>query len=555
MSGTTVCVSPAQMQSPPDHCSKDTFGDDAYNNLCQPHKKALDSLWSALATDPSTPNPILSLPLAKCRVISSDFVENASNNGLDIQKLKSTWYNSSTAGSGSACENSAYGVFDKSTGELVASSADALYQEYFSDCTSEQDKSLQNYIYSGSNFQCRSVALDAKCQDPLTTTFTKCRNPGWDYLNTDSGQWRYDFSKGCTIASEDGGQFTGAEAVVGGVDVYNCQEQCCIYKSASLDNNTADCQSCTQAASKNNYSRDWSGVSDITGTTPTITFTNSETDQKIELPYCNSAFSTKQGIAMSLTDATTADNVGEFGDPADCMPGGAFEGRCAGITGCDGLWGTDQLDLNFAPCRLGFSSTRGNPATNCPNLYTVENAGRECLWSTKFGRTCTPGQFGTSDPTCDAIQANDQYLTSGESGFPRVDQLTIPEGAWVTAFQSTANPPDTAPNRANYAMCDPNNFGKNGVNAWTFGCGRNTDGDLVGSSKSFVAKNTEAWTDGTEFYGVDTSSVDESGRTCTFNMKANTPMYGFQFGFQPGYYNSTCTTGTTGSNQCGTITP
>ena len=242
-------------------------------------------------------------------------------------------------------------------------------------------------------------------------------------------------------------QFTGQDYAnkLGKSDSIDCGDgQCCIYQSTSLDDTNQNCLSCANAAT-NDYTRDWSGV---TEKTPSIVFTGSE-GKTITLPYCNDAKVTTpqnnhQGVAISLQNAETNPNASQFGDPQDCLPGGKFSGQCQGMTGCSGTWGEDNLELASAPCRLGFSTSTGSgPASNCPNIYTIQNSGaaNDCKFSTKpasgagLRDICQPANAGRGG-NCQEPDLDAMHLTDSDGGWPRIKSIELPEGAWVTAYDN-----------------------------------------------------------------------------------------------------------------------
>lgn len=553
----SVCADPDPSNGRPAYCSSDFDR----TGMCKPYSDALGALWHNMEKEP-TVNPILLLPLAHCKNVQSSQVESQQNNGLDITKLKENWATAGSFGSASAsgCRATSYGVFNPITGAKVASSYNDLYRDQFADCDASVpgNKAVKPFMDTGGSFTCRTVEFQPRCQNPLKTEYAQCRNPGWDYMpeDTSGSQWSYDFSGGCTKAAFSGQDYQDDPSK------HNCTSQCCVYQSITgTDDTTNNCRSCAEAVSDKNYARDWGvGANNLSGKMPSVTFTNAN-DGAYVVPYCNQAGGSwgtnTQGVAISLRDADTNKNTSQFGNPADCQAGGQFSGMCNGITGCDGLGGFNNEVLKSAPCRLGFSSTNSNPAANCPNIWTIQNtagsAGASCQTSTKDRRICTPkGVFdgGNCDDPADITQT-----LVADGGFPRVKQLTIPEGAWVTTYNNARAGATFAPNQSNFALCDPVQFGSTGNEAWTYGCGRDTNGTLVGKSRAVRVSTKGVWTDGTRFTENDTaaSAVDEAAQECTFDVDVNTPAYGWQFGFMPGYYNTTCQTNSI--NECGTIDP
>lgn len=556
----------------PAYCDQSTYK--VPESTCKPYKKALNALWAS-----KNSNPVFSLPIASCKNVDNSLVAEASNNGLDVLKMAQNW---ATQNKGYAtemlCAESAYGVFhpttgekltriDPATGSVVPVTADTLYEDYFAGC--DPTDGVGPYIYRDGSSTCPSATFAPKCQDPNQVRYGQCKNPGWDYLDrTSSSTWRYGSQNACLER-----QFTGAEytASQSGSNPINCSSQCCVYASGSTDNQSSDCASCGAQGSdpSNKYYRNWSGSAG--SAVPSVTLTGWK-DQTTVLPYCNAVGRTSgqnhQGVAVSLSDVSTNQHATEFGDPAECRGTGKFAGKCHGLTGCDGLGGRNALILSNAPCRMGFSSTNpSNPATNCPNIYTLQNSGESanCRFSTTGDQQCVPGS------TCDvdAADISRMNLTTSD-GFPRVKKLEIPEGAWVTAYDNSSTGATTAPNNAMTSLCDPNTFPKSGANAWTFGCGRDSDGHLVGQSTAINVGPDGQWRgstahnqyDGTcssDGTGCETgNSVNTETRTCTFQTDTNAPLYGWSFGFMPGYYNSTCTTNNARiapGNECGSLVP
>lgn len=542
MTSIGLCVDVSGGFQKPAHC------DSTYDtsNLCDSYKGAVDALNANKTTD--DPSPSLIFPIAKCEMISSSQVEEATNNGLDIQKLKANYTTFSSTSNSGKCNTTAYGVFNHSTGEYVDTVTN-LYNQYFQDCNGTDDAAIKPYMQANASTDCPQVVFTPQCQDTSSTYYAKCKIPGWDYMDHDDSttvsKWTYNMNS-CTSDA-----FTGDSD--GAVD--QCTDACCIYASSSQDNSSINCNSCAEAAGGSHYTRTWDGSG--TDPKPKITYTNDS--RSITLPYCNisggSTDASNQGVAISLSDAVSNENVSAFGDPSECMNGGQFDGKCQGITGCDGLWGQSDAILEYAPCRLGFSNvttSASNPASNCPNLYTLDNAGQNCKWSwTGTGQKCTATALS---PQC-TIETSDQRLTDGDSGFPGITSVTLPEGAWVIAHQGSVPSGADGPNQTGRAICDPQDT-TDSTNAWSMGCGRKIDGNLIGKATTFKLNTDGSWSQNTDVKPITSMAVDDSDdvRTCTFTLPDDSPkMYGFQHGFMPGYYNSTCVTNS--SNVCGTYAP
>ena len=600
----SVCVDLNKSgNNPPAYCNGQSYKQtDEYKSLCDAHKNALGALYNKIGDNvqggTDGPNPFFTVKLASCQPVSGDMVEEASNNGLEVMKLRQGWLNSvgGIVPSTNVCTaRPGYGVFDSDIGARVTSfnpttgvtsnaTVDSMYDDFFQGC--DPTTSVAPYFVRNTETSCPSAKFVPQCQNPNQVGYAACKVPGWDYMkNVDASglatsRWAYDMSS-CTHNT-----FTGEEYVMGtgnaaGVD---CSKQCCVYASATTDSSGQNCNLCAEASSAaSTYRQDWSGAS--TGSAPTMVLEN-KNGGKISMPYCNAygrELQSRQGVAISLKNADASPLVAQFGDPAECRAGGKFEGQCVGLTGCDGAWGGVGTRLNFPtnPCGLGFSTTSSNPANNCPNLYTLQNAGADnnCRFTTTQGQgICTPVKFGSLGGNCDTPDENNMVLTSkstdaGGWGYPRVNKITIPEGAWVTTYNVNSNfsGPTMAPNNVNHAICNPNLYSQDGTDAWTFGCGRDGAGNLVGKSQAVKVMADGSWQSGTTMTGFDgtcssdpnapagtncvNGSVDTNARTCSFNT-GNNAHYGWSMGFMPGYYNSTCQTNdvTRGNgNECGTL--
>jgi hypothetical protein len=592
---TSICVNPDPNigNLPPAYCNSSYIQSSVYNGLCQPYKDAINALHAKMGSSGTTSSAItFKMPVATCKVVPANMITEASNNGLDIIRLQDNWAAQSTGvATDSQCTGSGYGIFDASgnkvmttnaAGAAIPTTVDILYEDHFSDCTHESDETVAPYFLKSTTGTCPTASFVSQCQDPMTTVYAPCRNPGWDYMDT-SGTWTFDMNS-CTNGSFTGNQYVNQTDNAEGVD---CTKQCCIYASlVSTDVESINCGSCTQTSDTSSpYYQNWANG-------PEITLSNKD-GASISVPYCNQMNSTfgknSQGFALSLTDAETNPNVAKFGDPAECRSGGDFASSCAGITGCDGLPNHLKTDgAKFKPCRLGFSSgttSTFEPASNCPNIYTLVDSSQDCRFSTTGSGSsltyCKPGETLINPGTCEDFDTGDfaarPILT--DIGYPRVKQLTLPEGAWVTAYNNSApgRAASEAPDFVNAQLCNPNEFPSDGQDAWTFGCGRDQVGNLVGKSESLKVMPSGKWEEGTMFKenaGYCTSStadcvntstdfdttresgdvtVNPSSGSCTFTVNETTPLYGWTLGFMPGYYNSTCSTHSTG-NECGTLT-
>jgi len=591
-----ICVDPDPVtgDQPPAYCNKNEYTQTAeYQSMCQTHKNALGMLWND--TDPSTNTTSTAetyyMPLAACHPVSSSMIAEASNNGLDIRSLQSNWAaQSSGVPSESQCNHSGYGIFDPVTGEKVMMpnaagasvpmTVQGLYESKFADCDS--NTAVAPYFLANATGTCPTAEFVSQCQDPKDTYYAPCKLPGWDYLDTDKSTWSYDMNS-CTNASFSGADYATKSNNAAGVD---CTKQCCVYASLrSTDVGSINCESCTQASdSSSPYYVDW-------GNGPQLTLTNA-TGGSMSVPYCNqyngASMNNSQGFAISLADAETNPDVAYFGDPAACRSGGKFEGSCNGITGCDGAANAPSAGyaMRTQPCRMGFSTGPPfNAANNCPNIYTLTNSAENCIFSTTESNgvqhVCEPAiPLTTTDGTCNRdftdSQWNQRPVTTND-GVPRVKQMTLPEGAWVTVYDTANDPGNTmSPYRVNNNLCEPATFPENGGSAWTFACGRDSVGNLKGKSQAITVKQSGVWEPGTkntenagecssDISGCNVTStefdasrqtgdvtVNTDAHTCTFTVNDQTPLYGWSLGFMPGYYNSSCTTSGKG-NQCGTI--
>ena len=594
---TSICVDPdsATGDQPPIYCNKETYttsteSKDEYDNLCAAHKNALDALWSDLDGQATFDNasPLYQLPLASCKPISDDLVIEASNNGLDVLQLQENWAAQSIGlGNDVKCNETAYGIFDPVTGErktivnednqTVNQSVESLYNSYFKDC--DPSSAVAPYFLNNAMGVCPTAQFSSQCQDPDKVSYAACRNPGWDYMDVpDTDRWTYDMNS-CTNDA-----FTGSEYNNGSSDstktIPDCTKQCCIYSSlVSKDVSGLNCSTCNTTGQ---WAQNWGGDG---SSVPSLKLTGPN-GSSLSVPYCNQtggdARNNRQGIAISLKDAESNDNMSRFGDPTACQSGSDFGNQCNGITGCDGLSGYDATEIRLEPCRLGFSSNApSNPGTNCPNIYTIQNTANSCRYTLEGGVICTPGDsLLDSSATCenpDDTDLNTMIITetgNSVSGYPRVSNIEIPEGAWLTVYDNGEHPAGlAAPRRSMISLCDPVTFPSDGNRAWTFGCGRDSTGNLVGRAQAIRVKPDGSWVSSTgdaaylDNVGFCSSGdsnncdsnvvVDSDAHTCAFDTNEESPFYGWSAGFMPGYYNTTCQTNdvTVTGNECGTAIP
>lgn len=507
-------------------------------------------------------SPELVFPIAACKAIKSSYVDTATNNGLNIQKLKENWSAMSTIDS-AKCDTTSYGVFDGSSGNLISSSVTDLYNAYFKeeDCSQPSNSDIRPYMSATSYMTCPNVKFTPKCDPPEKTYYAMCKNPGWGYMknyDTNDGKWEYDMST-CVGESFSGDYEENKDKIVA------CGEgACCVYASQSQDDSSVNCASCTEAASQ--YSRDWSGVTNTTTSdasnanndpTPYITYTGGENERTITLPYCNlstggSTVSSTQGVAISLSDAVSNENVGLFGDPVECLSGGLFDGKCNGITGSNGLLcGAGHTLPQYNACLLGFSSynsSSSNPASNCPTQFTLQNLNLDCKRTLNSDNDLCVPYFNWGDNEC-SYDKSDNKIYNDES-VPQLTKLEIPEGAWVIAHDPNFGGGTTQYYNTGKNLCDINNFSSKST-IYSVGCGRDEDGELIAKYNAYTASSNESWSESSsDAENITGSLVDEDNRTCTFNFKRNGAYtWAFQHGFMPGYYNSTCVTNK--ENKCG----
>jgi len=553
--------------------------------MCLPYQNALAALWAKMDASSNTPSFVL--PIAACKAIEASEVAEASNNGLVLNKLVENWSGRSL--SGTSCGYSSYGVFDSATGEKkmttdsltgaqIPLTAQEMYQNYFTGCDASSD--VAPFINMGTDSGCPSAIFTPQCANPAEVSFAQCKNPGWDYMDTDSDGWAYSTNTSCT-----GESFTGAEYAdrMNTAEAINCTDQCCVYASTTLDSTIGGCTSCGAQGSNeaSSYYQDWSGASQNKAPYVKITgIGGNGNPTEITLPYCNDATVSSgrnhQGVAVSLNNGDSNPNLAKFGDPRECHGDGLFSGQCRGLTGCDGLWSGGLIE-SADPCRLGFSASDSpNPSTNCPNIYTLQNSGADnnCVNTVQDNTICNP-HASVQGGNCNDPKVNNQHLVT-DAGYPRVTEIEIPEGAWVTVYDNGQSFSTTdAPNQTMVQLCNPSTFPENGVKAWTYACGRNTNGNLQGQSKSMKIKPSGSWVTGddtsmdetcvntqgtvTELQGqicshigiTDTAyNTDGTMNSCRFHTNSENPMYGWSFGFMPGYYNTTCTTNYN-NNECG----
>ena len=252
-----------------------------------------------------------------------------------------------------------------------------------------------------------------------------------------------------------------------------CSKGCCIKKNTTSDS-TADqiCADCQTANSQ-------SGNYDMSNST--VTFfpnPNSGNHSPRTIRYVNSKDSdgkTKKGIAITPTGGNSV-APSMFSDVRECNYNGTAQGLCTGVTGCFGFVGTSDASNPYAycinnrldcvtdnACNHGFSyigddTEASNPATNCPNTYTLS-------------RIMDP-----DCPTCmdyDYSQDSTFYLTD-------LDKITIPEGAWVTGYFNS----NVIGSTWNKPLCKPNSDQDNMV---MMGCAQDGSKGLKAYASTFIS--------------------------------------------------------------------
>ena len=479
------------------------------------------------------------------------------------------------------CKRTRYGVYDSTTGQpstyggTKLSSAWSMWPAIKQVCqTAMKDAKYKNTqkgqntplddfngMFSqqdGPDDTTVNVAFDYNCQSPDQTWYTKCREPGFDYIKPDSklGQAVDQYGQVCAkdpnkinpnTTSKSGippGYFSGAQAIAAAEKTQaTCDTGGCCIQVTTTDAsqlNSRTCQTCQSSQT--------STLRSLTGKNITFTLTGQTGSTSFSLPYCDSPTDpTKKGVA--ITPNLSASNAQYFADVRECQPGGSMADQCSGLTGCQGLDGAATIWSNNA-CDMGQSnfSTYSNPSTNCPNYMTLAR------------------QFASSN----SCQANTNYdvdpYVTGAGYTNSLSGMTIPEGAWVTlwatgnddlADQLCAPPASGNTKYMLQLMCGQ--FAPGNVTAGT--CDQGTATRLRGDAKLFqVTSGAATNITPTSQPFIDVPEISTTGCFCNFrNLDVDTlkkavsdksgPLVpalkgwqGVTMGFMPGYYDATCTT-------------
>jgi hypothetical protein len=293
--------------------------------------------------------------------------------------------------------------------------------------------------------------------------------------------------------------------------------------------------------------RDWS--------TAKVMMETKDGDHKFSLNYCDGVGT--GGIAITPTAGQmTGGQMPKFADVRQCQPGGAFDGKCQGLTGCGGLSGEacpSGISCAYTKCSGGYSylgkdKTIGDPSTNCPNVYTLSRQST----ATK----CTVDNYDKSSLTA--------YMKT-------VDTMTIPEGAWVTGYWSSV-----LQWQGESGICSGADADQQGITKYVvqMGCAKSSQGgnvNVMGFATTYsmldgkmtmletkgdpipLGNNTTSTAVHTSSYIIGTVTTVDGVTKCKFTglnsvvtgdntTKSGESYMGFTFGFMPGYYSDTCTT-------------
>lgn len=359
---------------------------------------------------------------------------------------------------------------------------------------------------------------------------------------------------------------------------------CCIKKMTTSETTDDEiCAACQKSLSN-------SGKYDMSQSTVTFfSNPNGADNQPLTMHYVDqkddSGVTTASGIAITPTGGTGAPSA-TFSDVRECNYGGSVYGQCRGLTGCAGFTGTWDGSNPFAYCIQGYgdcisdnacnhgydydgtNTEYTNPATNCPNLFTLN---RNVLKGT--------------NSSCDTSTAYDAPPDNTFS-LKNLDKMTIPEGAWVTGHYS-ANAIDGTWNKN---ICDPgdNDYvvmmgcaqdGTNGLRAYASTFSSDSNGNLtpikgkatvkVGNTQTLyksdhikaqlLGKNGKEAGDTNpafqcQFSGLSKVEIRATDPDPVPNLDATQstdapttmsyPYMGYTFGFMPGYYSTDYTTST-----------
>ena len=547
------------------------------------------------------------------------------NNIFEIKSLKKNWFNESTNPiSNLSCKRSVYGAF-YSNGPNAGQAVDdvnTLWKNIIQDCKNQwktnntdtdgsKTKVLDTFFLNTDYDAAQSsIKFTYNCIEQNARMYTKCNRPGWESMTSDpkkgwipkssctsnpvyikgkpppscssttnpssSTQCPKNYNPcaedkvdtrprpqdptqdGCCLNCGDWkdeyatyfsyGNAMSNETVPNKTESYHdflsnacdtSQGNCCVKKSVTNDHtSTSMCTTCSVAQNQNSHD-----MSDSK-----ITFFKDENDTTgYSLNYVGA-----QGIAITPTANTSTSTPITFSDVRACNSG-ELENQCNGLRGCNGFTGTwyngdDSYCINGRgdcitdnACNYGFSYLGSdqaftNPALNCANVYTLSRAINNCQGGYISYDSYTPN------------------LTT-------MKKMTIPEGAWVTAYHNTNV------GTWNTNLCDPTN-----KDVLMMGCGRDQGGTLRAFATSFVGdsdgkltaiqrgQGTMPW-DGqvpisacvTAIANEPTNSTEQP--SCTFSnmspIDTSSPKYecykgnyfqGYTFGFMPGYYKTTYTT-------------
>lgn len=320
---------------------------------------------------------------------------------------------------------------------------------------------------------------------------------------------------------------------------------CCLKTTTLGDTQSGqNCENCQRFASKID-------MSDSNHNKILFHLPNQSGDDQT-LKYVDDPNGNGLGVAITPTGGSGG-TPSTFADVRECK-GGSADGICRGLTGCAGMLPPNYCfdDLGSCEhnvCNAGLNYTDqsniyGNPSTNCPNVYTL---------SRNLDSTC-PSNYNYDDTTKETMR----YMK----------KLTIPEGAWVTGYQT---------NKANWnvgtGMCSNDD---NTTNVIMMGCGKETttNGVQVTAHASEYTVSNGNWTltnpDSSSAFlnktSYDSSKIkrtitDSSGKSCDSTGNCNEAVFctfepkeddgdglknyqAYTFGFMPGYYNSKYTTST-----------
>jgi hypothetical protein len=347
---------------------------------------------------------------------------------------------------------------------------------------------------------------------------------------------------------------------------------CCIKKMTTSETTDDEiCAACQKSMSQ-------SGKYDMSQSTVTFFSNPNGTDnQPLTLNYVDQkddSGTTASGIAITPTGGTGAPSA-TFSDVRECNYGGSVYGQCRGLTGCAGFTGAWDGSNPFAYCIQGYgdcisdnacnhgydydgtNTENTNPATNCPNLYTLN---RNVLKGT--------------NSSCDTKTSYDAPPDNTFS-LKNLDKMIIPEGAWVTGhytdFWGKWNKNICVPGKDDYVvMMGCAQDGTNGLQAYASTFSSDSNGNLtpikgketvkVGNTQTlYKSDNIKA-----QLLGKDGKEAgdDNTAFQCQFSGLSKVeipappdqstdapttmpyPYMGYTFGFMPGYYSTDYTTST-----------